>query len=84
MMGELFWILAAAEEEIEFRAVEDYHRNIVISVQEYDEFVNVYYQIYRPDDNYRVTVGPKLFSIKEMVGQKLRRTEALGKTIGGL
>jgi len=25
MMGELFWILATAEEENEFRAVEDYH-----------------------------------------------------------
>jgi len=31
-----------------------------------------------------VTVGPKLFSIKEiMVGQKLSRIEALSKAIGG-
>jgi len=84
MMGELFWILATAEEENEFRAVEDYHRNIVISKLEYDEFVNLYFQIYCPDANYRVTVGPKLFSIKEiMVGQKLSRIEALSKAIGG-
>jgi len=46
--------------------------------------VNLYFQIYCPDVNYRVTVGPKLFSIKEiMVGQKLRRVEAFGKAIGG-
>jgi len=80
IMGELFWILATAEKENELRAVEDYHRNMVISELEYDEFVNLYLQIYCPDVNYRVTVGPKLFSIKEiMVGQKLRRVEAFGK-----
>jgi len=82
MMGELFWILATAEEENELRAVEVYHPNIVISEREYDEFVNLYFQIYCPDVNYRVTVGPKLFSIKEiMVGQKLRRAKAFGKAI---
>jgi len=82
MMGELFWILATAEKENELRAVENYHRNIVISEVEYDEFVNLYFQIYCPDVNYRVIVGPKLFSIKEiMVGQKLRRVEAFGKAI---
>jgi len=75
MMGELFWILATAEKENELRAVE-YHRNVVISELEYDEFVNLYFQIYCPDVNDRVTVGPKLFSIKEiMVGEKLRRVE---------
>jgi len=82
MMGELFWILATAEKENELRAVEDYHRNILISEIEYDEFINLYFQIYCPDVNYRVIVGPKLFSIKEiMVGQKLRRAEAFGKAI---
>jgi len=82
MMGELFWILATAEKENELRVVENYHRNIVISEVEYDEFVNLYFQIYCPDVNYRVIVGPKLFSIKEiMVGQKLRRVEAFGKAI---
>jgi len=82
MMGELFWILATAEKENELRAVEDYHRKIVISEAEYDEFVNLYFQIYCLDVNYRVTVGPKLFSLKEiMVGQKLRRVEAFGKAI---
>jgi len=82
MMGELFWILANAENEDELRAVEDYHRNIVITEREYDEFVNLYFQIYCPDVNYRVLVGPKLFSIKEiMVGEKLRRAEAFGKAI---
>merc|ERR1719447_2708110 len=84
MMGELFWILATAEKENELRAIEDYHRNMVISEQEYDEFVNLYFQIYCPDVNYRVKVGPKLFSIKEiMVGKKLRRVEAFGKATGG-
>jgi len=84
MMGELFWILGTAEEENELRVVEDYHRNIVISEQAYDEFVNLYFQIYCPDVNYRVIVGPKLFSIKEiMVGKKLRRVEAFGKAIRG-
>jgi len=84
MMGELFWILATAEKESELRAVEAYHRNIVISELEYDKFVNLYFQTYRPDVNYRVTVGPKLFSIKEiMVGQKLRQVEAFGKAIRG-
>jgi len=84
MMGELFWILATAEKENELRAVEDYHRNIVISELEYDEFVNVYFQIYCPDVDYRVAVGPKLFSRKEiMVGQMLGRVEAFGKAIGG-
>jgi len=82
MMGELFWILATAEKVNELRVVEEYHRNIVISEQEYDEFVNLYLQIYCPDVKYRVTVGPKLFSMKEiMVGQKLRRVEAFGKAI---
>jgi len=82
MMGELFWVLATAETEKELRVVEDYHRNIVISELEYDEFLNLYFQIYYPDVNYRVTVGPKLFSIKEiMVGQKLRQVEAFGKAI---
>jgi len=82
MMGELFWILATAEKENELRAVEDHHRNIVISDLEYDEFVNLYLQIYCPDVNYRVTVCPKPFSIKEiLVGQKLRRVEAFGKAI---
>jgi len=80
MRGELFSILATAEKENELRAVEDYHRNNVISELEYDEFVNLYLQIYCPDVNYRVTVGPKLFSIQEiMVGWKLRRVEAFGK-----
>jgi len=80
MMGELFWILATAENENELRAVEDYHRNIFISELEYDEFVNLYFQIYCPDVNYRVQVGPKLYSIKEiMVGEKLRRLEAIRK-----
>jgi len=33
--------------------------------------------------NFRVAVGPKQFSIKEiMVGQKLRRVAAFGKAIG--
>jgi len=83
MMGELFWVLATAETEKELRVVEDYHRNIVISELEYDEFLNLYFQIYYPDVNYRVTVGPKLFSIKEiMEGQKLVRVEAFGKAIG--
>merc|ERR1712186_6530 len=82
MMGELFWILATAEQGNELRAVEDYHRNIVINELEYDEFVNLYLQIYCPDVNYRVLVGPKLFSIKEiMVGEKLRRVEAFGRAI---
>jgi len=46
--------------------------------------LNLYFQVYCPDVNYRVTVGPKLFAIKEiMVGQKLRRAEAFGKAIGG-
>jgi len=83
MMGELFWILANAEKENKLRAVEDYHRNIVIS-ELYDEFVNLYLQIYCPDVNYRVTVGRKLFSIKEiMEGQKQRRVEAFGTAIRG-
>jgi len=83
MMGELFWLLATAETENELRAVEDYHRNLIISELEYDEFVNLYFQIYCPDVNYRVIVGPKLFSIKEiMVGQKLRRVTAFGLAIG--
>jgi len=83
MMGELFWILATAVKEKELRVVEDYHRNLAISELEYDEFVNLYFQIYCPDVNYRVTVGPKLFSIKEiMVGQKLRRVAAFAKAIG--
>jgi len=60
MMGELFWILATAEKENEL-LVEDYHRKIVISEVEYDEFLNLHFQIYCPDVNYRVTVGPKLF-----------------------
>jgi len=82
MMGELFWILATADKENELRAVEDYHRNIVITEREYDEFVNLYFQIYCPDVNYRVLAGPKLLSIKEiMVGEKLRRVEAFGKAI---
>merc|ERR1719499_685092 len=55
---------------------------MIISELEYDEFVNLYFQIYCPDVNYRVTAGPKLFSIKEiMVGQKLRRVAAFGKAI---
>merc|ERR1719445_2712822 len=82
MMGELFWILATAEKENELRVVEDYHRNMVISEQEYDEFVDLYFQIYCPDVNYRVIAGPKLFSIKEiMVRQKLRRVTAFSKAI---
>jgi len=56
---------------------------MVISELEYDEFVNLYFQIYCPDVNYRVLVCPKLFSIKKIiVGQKLRRVEAFGKAIG--
>jgi len=46
------------------------------------KFVNLYFQIYCPDVNYRVMAGPRLFSIKEiMVGQKLRRVTAFGKAI---
>jgi len=82
MMGELFWILATAEKENELRVVEDYHRNMIINDLEYDEFVNLYFQIYCPDVNYRVIAGPKLYSIKEiMVGKKLRRVAAFGKAI---
>jgi len=70
MMCELFWIFATAEKENELRVADDYHRNI--SELEYDEFVNLYFQTYCPDVNYRVTVDPKLFSIKEiMVGPKV-------------
>jgi len=83
MMVELFWILATAEEEKELRAVEKYHRNVVLSEPEYDEFVNLYFQIYCPDINYRVLVGPKLNRIKRiMVGEKLRRAAASGKAVG--
>merc|ERR1719397_765295 len=58
-------------------------KEIMVGQPEYDEFINLYFQIYCPDVNYHVMVGPKLFSIKEiMVGQKLRRVAAFGQAIG--
>jgi len=62
--------------------IQDFHRMMNITEEDYDEFVELFFDIYCPDICYRTRAGPVFLLIKDsMIGKPLQRTVAFRKTL---
>jgi len=85
---EIFGFLEGRIPDTKLEYLQNTHLMMNISVQEYDEFVDLFFEIYCPDVNYRTRAGPIFLKIKDvMVGIPLQRNlnfrKALEEPIGG-
>jgi len=60
----------------------DIHRMMNITEQDYDEFVDLFFDIYCPDICYRTRAGPIFLQIKDaMIGKPLQRIMSFRNTL---
>jgi len=83
IMDEIYWCLEKRkpEKEVEQR-LQDIHRMMHITEEDYDEFVELFFEIYCPDIYYRTRAGPIFLQVKNvMIGKPLQRIVSFGKTL---
>jgi len=62
--------------------IQDIHRMMNITEEDYDEFVELFFDIYCPDICYRTRAGPIFLKIKDaMIGKPLQRIVSFRKTL---
>jgi len=82
MMDEIYWCLEERKSNKELECLQDIHRMMHITEEEYDEFVDLFFEIYCPDICYRHRAGPIFLRIKDiMIGKPSKRIVSLSQTL---
>jgi len=83
IMDEIYWCLEKRkpDKELEQR-IQDIHRMMHITEEDYDEFVELFFEIYCPDICYRTRAGPIFLKMKNvMIGKPLQRIVSFRKRL---
>jgi len=82
IINEIYLCLEKPKPEWKMERLRDIHRMMNITEQDFDEFVDLFFDIYCPDICYRTKAGPIFLQIKEaMIGKPLQRIISFGKTV---
>jgi len=82
VINEIYWCLEKRKPDWEMESIQDIHRMMNITEEDYDEFVELFFDIYCPDICYRMKAGPIFLKIKNaMVGKPFQRIVAFRKTL---
>jgi len=82
MMDEIFRLLGKRISDEELDRIRNIHRMMNINVQDYDEFIDLFFKIWCPDIYYRTRAGPKFLKMKNVtIGKPLQRVVSFRKAI---
>jgi len=82
MINEIYWCLEKRKPHQATERIQDIHRVLNITEETYDEFVELFFNIYCPDICYRTQAGPIFLKIKDaMIGKPLQRTVSFRNTL---
>jgi len=82
MMDEIYLCLEARKSDKELECLQDIHRMMHITEEDYDEFVDLFFEIYCPDISYRTKAGPIFLKIKDiMIGKPSKRVITFSQTL---
>jgi len=82
MVDEIFRLLEVRISDEELESIWDIHRMLNITVQDYDEFIDLFFEIWCPDIYYRTKAGPIFLKMKNvMIGKPLQRVVSFRKAL---
>jgi len=82
MMDETFRLLEVRISDEEVESIWNIHRMMNITVQDYDEFIDLFFEIWCPDIHYRTKAGPIFLKMKNaMIGKPLQRVVSFRKAL---
>jgi len=82
MMDEIYLCLEKRKPDWELERIQDIHRMMNITEEDYDEFVELFFDIYCPDIYYRTRAGPVFLRVKNfMIGKPFQRIISFRKML---